>query len=156
MLRSSLFAALLLAATQVSPASAQQGVQAGILECRSGGSIGFVIGSVTELSCIFRPDYGPIQPYHATLSRAGVDVGATAVTALTWAVFAPTKQLGLGDLSGNYAGVTAGATVVVGAGANVLYGGSNNSVALQPLSVEGSVGLNVFAGVAGLALRFVP
>jgi hypothetical protein len=129
---------------------------AGILECRSGGTVGFIIGSVTELSCIFRPDFGPIQPYRATLSRAGVDVGATAVSALTWAVFAPTQQLGLGDLSGNYGGVTAGATVVVGAGANVLYGGSNNSVALQPLSVEGSVGLNVFAGVAGMTLRFAP
>ncbi|HWV40727.1 DUF992 domain-containing protein [Pseudorhodoplanes sp.] len=156
MLRTSLLAALMLASAQLSPASAQQGVQAGILECRSGGTVGFIIGSVTELSCIFRPDFGPIQPYRATLSRAGVDVGATAVSALTWAVFAPTQQLGLGDLSGNYGGVTAGATVVVGAGANVLYGGSNNSVALQPLSVEGSVGLNVFAGVAGMTLRFAP
>jgi hypothetical protein len=76
------------------------------------------------------------------------------VTSLAWAVFAPTQQLGLGDLSGNYGGVTAGATVGVGLGANVLYGGSNNSIALQPLSVEGSVGLNVFAGLAGMALRF--
>lgn len=155
MLRSSLFAAAMLVSVSAMPASAQQ-VQAGILECRSGGTIGFIIGSVTELSCIFRPDFGPRQLYHATLSRAGVDIGATAVTALTWAVFAPTVQIGLGDLSGNYGGVTAGATVVVGVGANVLYGGSNNSVALQPLSVEGSIGLNVFGGIAGLALRFAP
>lgn len=155
MLRSSFAAALIMVSASAMPASAQY-VQAGVLECRSGGTIGFIIGSVTELSCIFRPDFGPIQPYRATLSRAGVDVGATAVTALTWAVFAPTVQLGLGDLSGNYGGVTAGATVVVGAGANVLYGGSNNSVALQPLSVEGSVGLNVFAGLAGMALRYQP
>ena len=49
---------------------------------------------------------------------------------------------------------TAGGAFVVGAGANVMYGGSNNSVALQPLSVEGQVGLNVYAGVAGLELRF--
>ena len=155
MLRSSFAAALIMVSASAMPASAQY-VQAGVLECRSGGTIGFIIGSVTELSCIFRPDFGPIQPYRATLSRAGVDVGATAVTALTWAVFAPTVQLGLGDLSGNYGGVTAGATVVVGAGANVMYGGSNNSVALQPLSVEGSVGLNVFAGLAGMALRYQP
>lgn len=155
MLRSSLFAAVMLVSASAMPASAQY-VQTGVLECRSGGTIGFIIGSVTELSCIYRPDFGPIQPYRATISRAGVDVGATAVTALAWAVLAPTRQLGLGDLAGNYGGVTAGATVVVGAGANVLYGGSNNSVALQPLSVEGSVGLNVFAGLAGMALRFAP
>jgi hypothetical protein len=156
MIRSSVFAALALLTVSAAPASAQQ-VQAGVLECRSGGTVGFIIGSVTELSCIFNPGspgFGPRQLYRATLSRAGVDIGATAVTSLAWAVFAPTQQLGLGDLSGNYGGVTAGATVGVGLGANVLYGGSNNSVALQPLSVEGSVGLNVFGGIAGMALRF--
>lgn len=154
MFRKTAFAVAAFVALSAVPASAQQQVQAGVLECRSGGTVGFIIGSVTELSCLFRPDVGPRQPYRATITRAGVDIGATAVTSLTWAVFAPTQQLGLGDLSGNFAGVTAGATVGVGLGANVLYGGSNNSVALQPLSVEGSVGLNVFAGVAGLSLRF--
>lgn len=153
MLRSSVFAALALLAASAMPASAQQ-VQAGMLECRGGGSVSFIIGSVTELSCIYRPDLGPRQAYRATIRRAGVDLGATAVSGLAWAVFAPTAQLGLGDLSGNYGGVTAGAAVGVGLGANVLYGGSNNSIALQPLSVEGQVGLNVFAGLAGMELRF--
>jgi hypothetical protein len=156
MLRSSLFAAVMLVSASAIPASAQQQVQAGVLECRGGGSVGFVIGSVTELSCIFRPDFGPRQLYTAVMRRAGVDLGGTAVSSLVWGVFAPTQQIGLGDLSGNYGGVTAGAAVGVGAGANVMYGGSNNSFALQPLSVEGQVGLNVFAGVAGLELRFAP
>ncbi|MFN3351918.1 DUF992 domain-containing protein [Pseudorhodoplanes sp.] len=155
MIRSSLFAGLLLASLSAVPASAQQ-IQTGVLECRGGGSVGFIIGSVTELSCIYRPDMGPRQLYTAVLRRAGVDLGGTAVSSLVWAVFAPTQQLGLGDLSGNYGGVTAGAAVGVGLGANVLYGGSNNSVALQPLSVEGQVGLNVFGGLAGLELRFQP
>ena len=156
MLRSSLFAAMMLVSASAIPASAQQQVQAGVLECRGGGSVGFVIGSVTELSCIFRPDFGPRQLYTAVLRRAGVDIGGTAVSSLVWGVFAPTQQIGLGDLSGNYGGVTAGAAVGVGLGANVLYGGSNNSFALQPLSVEGQVGLNVFGGLAGLVLRFAP
>jgi hypothetical protein len=156
MLRSSLFAAVMLVSASAIPASAQQQVQAGVLECRGGGSVGFVIGSVTELSCIYRPDFGPRQLYTAVMRRAGVDLGGTAVSSLVWGVFAPTQQIGLGDLSGNYGGVTAGAAVGVGAGANVMYGGSNNSFALQPLSVEGQVGLNVFAGVAGLELRFAP
>jgi hypothetical protein len=155
MIRSSLFAALTLMTVSAVPASAQY-VQAGVLECRGGGSIGFIIGSVTELSCVYRPDFGPRQPYRAILSRAGIDLGGTAVSGLVWAVFAPTRQIGLGDLSGNYAGVTAGAAVGVGLGANVLYGGSNNSVAFQPLSVEGQVGLNVFGGIAGMELRFAP
>lgn len=155
MLRSSLLSALVLMAVSAVPASAQQ-VQTGVLECRGGGSVSFVIGSITELSCIYRPDLGPRQPYRAVLRRAGVDLGATAISGLVWAVFAPTKQLGFGDLAGDYGGVSAGAAVGVGLGANVLYGGSNNSIALQPLSVEGQIGLNVFAGIAGLELRFVP
>src|SRR5688500_12577854 len=132
MLRSSVIAALALLTASAAPASAQQ-VQAGLLECRGGGTIGFVIGSVTELSCVYRPDFGPRQAYRATIRRAGLDLGATAISGLAWGVFAPTQQIGLGDLSGNYGGVTAGAAVGVGLGANVLYGGSNNSFALQPL-----------------------
>lgn len=135
------------------PSSAQH-VQAGVLECTGGETVGFVIGSVTDLNCIYRPDVGPRQAYRAVIRRAGVDVGVTPVSSLIWGVFAPTQQLGLGDLSGNYGGVTAGATIGAGLGANVLYGGSNNSIALQPLSVSGQVGLNVFAGIAGLELRF--
>ena len=44
-------------------------------------------------------------------------------------------------------------TVAAGLGANVLLGGSNNTVALQPLSVSTSVGLNFALGVAELRLR---
>lgn len=153
MLRLSALATFIVLAVSAAPASAQQ-VQAGMLECRGGESISFVVGSVSQFSCIYRPDFGPAQAYRATLRRAGIDVGVTAVAGLAWAVFAPTKQIGLGDLSGNYGGATAGGAVVLGAGANVLYGGSNNSFALQPLSIEGQVGLNVYAGVAGLELRF--
>jgi hypothetical protein len=149
----SALAGLALLAISASSSSAQQ-VQAGVLECTGGETVGFVIGSVTDLNCIYRPDFGPRQAYRAIIRRAGVDVGVTPVSSLVWGVFAPTQQIGLGDLSGNYGGVTAGATVGAGLGANVLYGGSSNSFALQPLSVGGQVGLNVFAGVAGMELRF--
>ena len=40
MLRSSLFAAVMLVSASAMPASAQQQVQAGVLECRGGGSVG--------------------------------------------------------------------------------------------------------------------
>jgi len=153
MFRFSAAAALAALALSSVPASAQQ-VQVGALECRGGESISFIVGSVSELTCVFRPNVGPVQAYRARLTRAGVDVGVTAVSGLAWGVFAPTNQIGLGDLSGNYGGATAGGAFVVGAGANVMYGGSNNSFALQPLSLEGQVGLNVYAGVAGLELRF--
>ena len=55
--------------------------------------------------------------------------------------------------SGDYVGATAEATVGAGLGANALIGGSDRTIALQPLSVQGQTGLNVAAGVAGLTLR---
>jgi hypothetical protein len=71
---------------------------------------------------------------------------------LVWAVYADTTR-GFGFLAGDYAGASGEATVAVGLGANVLIGGSNRTVALQPLSVQGQVGLNIAVGVANLSLR---
>ena len=51
-------------------------------------------------------------------------------------------------------GTYVGATVVAGVGANALVGGSNHSVALQPLSVQGQVGLNAAAGIGTLDLHY--
>ena len=72
---------------------------------------------------------------------------------MVWAVFAPTRRIGPGDLSGSYGGITAGAAIGIGGNANALVGGSDNSFALQPLSFEGQTGLNVAVGVASLELR---
>ena len=146
-------AATLPVAAQQPPPPQPARVQAGVLECRGGPNVGFVVGSVAELRCLFRSDWGPQQVYIAKLTKIGVDIGFRAQQSLVWGVFAPTQQLGPGDLTGGYAGVTAGAAVGGGLGANVLYGGSNNTVALQPLSVEGQVGLNVFGGIGALELR---
>jgi len=43
--------------------------------------------------------------------------------------------------------------VGAGLGANVLVGGSDRTVALQPVAVQGQTGLNVAAGVTELELR---
>jgi hypothetical protein len=130
-----------------------QRVQVGILECRGGASIGFIVGSVTHLGCVLRVDGMPEDRYVATIRKVGVDIGITEESALAWGVFAPSVRLGPGDLSGNYAGVDGSAAVGVGVGGNALVGGSNNSIALQPLSVQGEVGLSVAAGLESLELR---
>ncbi|HSZ96420.1 MAG TPA: DUF992 domain-containing protein [Bradyrhizobium sp.] len=136
-------------------ASAQQPerVQVGVLECRGGASIGFIVGSVTNLGCVLRINGLPEDRYVATIRKVGVDLGITEETALAWGVYAPVAQLGPGDLSGNYVGAQGSATIGVGAGGNVLVGGSNNSIALQPLSLQGQVGLSVAAGLESLELR---
>ena len=62
-------------------------------------------------------------------------------------MFAPVARLGPGDLSGDYVGAQGSATLGVGVGGNVLVGGSANSIALQPLSVQGQVGVSIAAGL---------
>ena len=149
-------AALTLAATfAVSSvtASAEGRVQVGVLECRGGASMGFIVGSVTNLSCVLRVDGRAPDYYVAQIRKVGLDLGITEQSNVAWAVFAPTNVIGPGDLSGGYGGVQGSATVGVGVGGNALIGGSSNSFALQPLSVQGQTGIAVAAGVAELTLR---
>ncbi|NVN87918.1 MAG: DUF992 domain-containing protein [Rhodopseudomonas sp.] len=134
-------------------AHAQARLQVGVLECTGGRNVGFVVGSVTELQCVFRSEGRRADPYIATVQRVGLDLGFTENTGLAWAVYAPTKWIGRGDLGGSYGGVGANASVGVGFGGNLLVGGSENSYSLQPLSLQGQTGLNVTAGIANLQLR---
>jgi Protein of unknown function (DUF992) len=49
--------------------------------------------------------------------------------------------------------VAADASAGVGGGANVLVGGSNSSISLQPLSVQGQTGLNAAVAIAEVELH---
>jgi hypothetical protein len=141
-----------LATVSATAAQAQSRVQVGVLDCRGGQTVGMVLGSVTDLSCVFRSGRR-VENYVARVTRVGVDIGITNNVALAWAVYAPTQRLGRGDLSGDFGGASANATVGVGGGANVLVGGSANSIALQPLSLQGQTGVNLALGVSNLQLR---
>jgi hypothetical protein len=153
MIRLSTVALATLLVASASSAMAQSRVEVGVLECR-GSTNSFIVGSVTEMSCAFRPaGGGPVEPYHATLRRAGVDLGFNQQIVVAWAVWAPSSGPPRRDLAGNYGGAAASATVGVGIGANALIGGSGNTIALQPLSGQAQTGLSVAAGVAGLELR---
>ena len=135
------------------PASAQW-VKAGVLSCDVSAGWGWIIGSAKSVSCVFSPDVpGPPDYYVGVIRKFGLDIGATGQQGMVWAVFAPTSWPGRGALSGDYAGATGQATVAIGLGANVLVGGSNATVALQPLSVTGQTGLNLAVGVADLQIR---
>src|SRR5262245_9118932 len=82
---------------------------------------------------------------------------ATGGGVMVWAVFTDSlAPPGAGFLAGDYFGASGQVTVAAGLGANVLLGGSNNTVALQPISVATSVGLNFALGVAELHLRAGP
>jgi hypothetical protein len=135
-------------------AQAQGRVKVGTLTCEMSGGIGLIVASRKELSCRFSPSERGWrrEAYVGSVTRLGVDVGATAGGRLIWAVYAPTNA-GRYALAGGYGGASAEATVGAGVGANALVGGSNRTVTLQPLSVQGQAGLSVAAGVAGLELR---
>ena len=143
------------ALVHATPAQAQ-GVKAGVLTCNVSSGFGFVFGSSRSVNCSFSPPGGPPQHYVGSIDKFGVDIGYTAGGVLVWTVLAPTVSPAPGALSGSYGGATASATAGVGVGANVLVGGSNSTVSLQPLSIEGNTGLNIAAGVAALTLTFQP
>jgi len=136
------------------PASAQANrTKVGTLSCDISGGIGLIITSKKDLTCMFTPSQpGPREVYVGSITKFGLDLGATAGGEMVWAVYAPTTRK-FGALAGDYGGATAEATVGAGLGANVLVGGSDRTVALQPVSVQGQAGLNVAAGVAELRLR---
>jgi hypothetical protein len=140
-------------AVPLASANALPTARAGVLQCQGGQNVGFVVGSVTSLECVFQSEGGRPEPYVATVRRYGVDLGFTQQTQFAWAVNAPAGRVARGDLAGNYGGVGANASVGLGFGGNFLVGGPANSYALQPISVQGQTGLNVAAGVADIDLQ---
>lgn len=135
--------------------AAAAGVKVGVLSCHVSSGWGFIFGSSKDLHCNFSPSgRGGGERYIGTVSKFGVDIGYTSGGVLVWDVFAPASGVRRGALAGSYAGVTGSATVGVGAGANVLVGGFNRSITLQPVSIEGNTGLNVAAGIGAITLHY--
>ena len=132
--------------------AAPHGVRIGTLTCNVASGWGFVFGSSKELHCTYHGN-NHSEHYIGSISKFGVDIGYTEGGVLIWGVFAPTSDMRKGALAGDYAGASADAAVGVGVGANVLLGGLDKSIALQPLSVEGDQGLNVAAGIGAINLK---
>jgi hypothetical protein len=129
-------------------------VKTGYLTCHEASGWGFVFGSSRELKCSYSSNGGRVEYYSGSISKFGADIGYLKSAVILWAVAATTNDLKPGALAGNYGGVAASVTLGAGAGANVLIGGFEKSIALQPLSFEGQNGLNVAAGVAALSLKY--
>ena len=101
-------------------------VEVGPLTCSLSSSIGLVIGSQRNVSCLFRGAPGePDEPYTGTMTKVGLDLGLTTGSVIIWTVFA--------DTSG-YKGML----IAAGLGAKVLVAGSNRTLALQPLIRPGT------------------
>jgi hypothetical protein len=141
---------------QSAPAFAQR-VRAGMLSCNVSSGFGFIFGSLRSVNCTFSAPSGAYhEHYDGSISRYGIDIGYIQGGAIVWTVLATVNRSAPCALAGNYAGPSANATVGVGLGANVLVGGSHNSIALQPLSIEGNTGFDVAAGIAAMSLTCQP
>jgi hypothetical protein len=149
----SLLCALAVAPLAATPAEAQTRTRVGVLACDVSAGIGLIVGSQRDVACTFAPVAGGRrETYVGRITRFGLDVGVTGGGELIWTVFAPTDAFSPSQLAGTYAGAGAEATVAVGLGANVLVGGSQDTVALQPVSVQSQTGLNLAVGVTGITL----
>jgi Protein of unknown function (DUF992) len=135
-------------------AQARPPFRVGGLTCNTDPRVGLVLGSRQDMRCVFTASTtGQQYVYRGTIRRIGVDIGVTRGGTLFWAVFARNSQVGQGTLRGNYVGASGNVALGLGVGAKILIGGSRRTITLQPLSVEGQIGLNLAVGVANLTLR---
>lgn len=135
------------------PALAQAKIKAGTLTCTGGAGAGLILGSKKTYECTYQSVSGRTERYSASITKIGLDIGVTSESVIIWTVLGSTTDIAGRGLAGNYAGATADVAIGVGGGAKVLVGGSNKSVVLQPVSVQGQTGLNLAIGVAELSIR---
>jgi hypothetical protein len=136
------------------PASAQHFERIGTLDCKVAPNVSFIVGSMRSAGCTFYPNNSRQRHrYKADLDRIGIDLNISQGGHLIWAVHAHNKRLYPGDLRGVYRGASANIALGLGLGANVLVGGSSNTIALQPLSGESSIGIGISLGVGEIELH---
>ncbi len=152
--RIGLIAAALGASMMAAAPAYAAGVKVGTLTCDVAAGWGYVLGSQKDLNCVFKSaTNGMISKYTGDITKLGIDVGYTTAGVMVWGVVAPSRDMQADALEGTYAGATAGATAVVGGNLNVLIGGLDKSITLQPISVEGNSGVSVTVALGAMQLR---
>jgi hypothetical protein len=132
--------------------AAPGGVKVGVLTCNVEPGWSYVVGSTRPLECSYSPNRGHGEHYLGKVEKVGVDIGYVSGATIVWAVIAPTSDVRPGALEGDYGGASANVSVGIGAGANVLIGGFDKSITLQPISVEGDTGVNLAVSITSIRL----
>ena len=139
-------------------APVKQTTKIGYLNCHVASGWGFIFGSSRKLQCVYTPAASgkKIENYSGSITKFGADIGYLQSGVILWTVLSPGMKIteNPGLLAGHYGGATASATLGLGAGGNLLVGGMDGSISLQPISIEGNTGLNVAAGIATINLKF--
>ncbi|OWW04615.1 hypothetical protein ATY81_01110 [Rhizobium sp. R72] len=132
-------------------------LEVGKLDCDISSGVGMIIETKQTVSCTFTPSPsfpGPALTYKGSIDEFGLAIGDVKAGRMIWLVSSVNGQPFTG-LQGTYRGVDADASLGLGGGAKILVGGSQDSLSLQPLSLEGEEGVNVAIGVASLKLSAV-
>ena len=132
------------------------GVKVGTLACEmSGEKTSLFITSRTPLTCTFSNGVGTEKYEGETGIAFGVDMQWEENKELVFAIVALTSDYRIGSyaLEGTYVGAKGSAAVGIGIGANVLIGGGEKSISLQPVSLERSTGFGAALGVGYLSLK---
>ncbi len=131
-------------------------IEIGTMTCRVEGSSGFIFGSTRKLKCTYNPlGSSPREYYEGAINEYGIDFGVTGKTVFVWVVLAGSRDLPEGAFNGKYTGVSAKASVGAGLGLKLLVGGSDDTIALQPVSVQAQTGINIALAVQRLKLKSI-
>lgn len=133
-------------------APAWSNAQIGILKCDTSIGIGEILVRKQHMTCVFTRSDGSTENYTGTVHEYGLELGSVKEGHLAWAVVAGTPMKGAGLLAGKYAGADAAVAAGLGLGADVLVGSTGETLALQPIAVEGLSGISLSAGVEQLEL----
>jgi hypothetical protein len=132
------------------------GTKIGVMTCETVPHTGFtlLIHSTVNIKCRFESTDGSgVEHYMGeTGISLGVDLSSNIKKQLVYTVFAADFKSGSYKLAGKYAGVGASASIGAGVGAQVLVGGNNDSISLQPV-IEGNTGVGVSAGITYLYIQ---
>ncbi|MCB1370489.1 MAG: DUF992 domain-containing protein [Rhodobacteraceae bacterium] len=142
------------AALTAAPAFAELGVEFGVLTCKLKDVHNEIVYTSEAFACDYKPKTGDAQSYEGKIKSVGVDLSVTEDTTLVWGVMATGEGTKAPEsLTGSYFGGTAAAEVGVGAGAGVLVGGGDKSIALNPISVSGVKGMGAALDLSEFELR---
>jgi len=132
------------------------GTKIGVLTCDivPGSGLNLIIHSTTDVTCKYDSTDKSGTEYYIGETGIGLGINLQFDTArkLVFTVLAADGKRGSYKLAGKYIGAGASASVGVGVGAQVLIGGSDKSISLQPV-IEGSTGAGAAAGITYLYLQ---
>jgi len=152
-----LAAGSVLLAAPTSQVMAESGkAELGVLTCdKVGMGINLVIHSTAQIECVFKGAGNVEEKYKGeTGIGLGIDLQWKKDEKLGFTVLgASDANAGNHALAGKYGGAGGSAAAGVGAGAQVLVGGSNNAFALQPIALSASTGIGAAGGVTYLNLE---